>query len=199
MNEQDSLMMYNKILEYVPYNEQEEFDRKVILDFLSSNDDAYLRSNCIAHMTASSWIVNKDYSKILMCYHNIYNSWSWCGGHADGNTNLLEVSIKEAKEETGLHNILPVCEDIFSLECLTVDGHEKNKKYVSSHLHLNVTYLLMADENEKLISRIGENSGVKWFTLSSALEASTEPWFVNRIYQKLNNKLLEKKNKFTFK
>ena len=56
----------------------------------------------MAHMTASSWIVNEDYTKVLMIYHNIYNSWAWTGGHADGDEDLLHVAVKEAREETGL-------------------------------------------------------------------------------------------------
>ncbi len=53
-------------------------------------------------------------------------------------------------EETGVTEIRVISEDIFSLEILTVDGHEKRGVYVPSHLHLNVTYLLEADEAEVL-------------------------------------------------
>ena len=74
-----------------------------------------------------------------MAYHNIYHSWAWTGGHADGEKDLLSVAIREAKEETGIKTVKPVMEGIFSLEVLTVDGHEKNGSYVPSHLHLNVT------------------------------------------------------------
>ena len=98
--------------------------------------------------------------------------------------------MREACEETGLSSVRPVSEEIFSLEVLTVDGHEKRGEYVSSHLHLNVTYLLEADEGQSLHICEEENSGVRWFTLDGALKASTEPWFVRRIYGKLNQKLL---------
>ena len=69
-----------------------------------------------------------------MVYHNIYHSWSWLGGHADGETDLLSVAIQEVKEEAGISKVYPVSEEIFSLESLTVDGHVKKGKYVSSHL-----------------------------------------------------------------
>ena len=69
---------------------------------------------------------------------------------------------------------------------LTVDGHEKRGEYVPSHLHMNVTYLLEADDHDALTVCEAENSGVAWFTLDDALRASTEPWFVERIYKKLN-------------
>lgn len=77
----------------------------------------------------------------------------------------------------------PASENIFSLEVLTVDGHEKRGAYVSSHLHLNVTYLLIADDSDALTVKPDENSGVRWFTPEGAIEASSEPWFRERIYK----------------
>ncbi len=177
------------IKEYAPCCEQEARDKAVILDFLEKTPDAFFRSNLIAHMTASAWIVNAERTKVLMVYHRIYDSWSWTGGHADGEEDLLAVALREAREETGLKKVRPVSGKICSLEVLTVDGHEKHGAYVPSHLHLNVTYLLEADESEELHVCEEENSGVRWFTLDAALAASTEPWFVERIYKKLNSKL----------
>ena len=85
-----------------------------------------------------------------MVHHNIYKTWSWTGGHADNDSDLLYVAIKEAKEETGIQNIKPLSKNIFSLDVLPVIGHIKNNKYVSAHLHLSVAYLLEADERDKL-------------------------------------------------
>ena len=102
---------------------------------------------------------------------------------------MLSLALRECREETGIEHVRAVSPEIYSLEVLTVDGHEKRGSYVSSHLHLNVTYLLEADENDTLHICREENSGVAWFGLEEALKASTEPWFVERIYKKLNNKL----------
>ena len=176
------------IEQYQPYNEQEEMDKPLILEWIKNNDNAFWRENTVAHMTASAWVVNKDRSKVLMVYHNIYKSWSWLGGHADGETDLLSVAIREVKEEAGISNVIPVSKDIFSLESLTVDGHWKNGKYVSSHLHFNVTYLLEADSEEAVSIKADENSGVAWFTPEEALKKSTEPWFVEHVYAKLIEK-----------
>ena len=186
MNRQE---LVRQIKGYVPYNEQEEADKTLILNWIENNDNAFLRDNVVAHMTASAWVVNKDRSRVLMIYHNIYNSWSWLGGHADGETDLLAVAVREVKEEAGITNVRPVSEEIFSLESLTVDGHVKKGKYVSSHLHLNVTYLLEADPEERVSVKADENSGVAWFTPEEALAKSTEPWFVERVYAKLIEKV----------
>ena len=184
-----NMKIVEEIKKYRPCNAQEQRDQALILDFLEKNGDAFLRSNLLAHMTASSWIVNPERTKTLMVYHNLYDSWSWTGGHADGETDLLSVALREAREETGIAHVRPLSPEIFSLEVLTVDGHEKRGEYVPSHLHMNVTYLLEAEESDTLHICREENSGVAWFTLEEALKASTEPWFVERIYKKLNNKL----------
>ena len=186
MTREDSI---RQIENYPPFNEQEEKDKALILGWISNNENAFSRENTVAHITASAWVVNKDRSKVLMVYHNIYNSWSWMGGHADGETDLLSVAIREGKEEAGISNVHPVSEEIFSMESLTVDGHVKKGKYVSSHLHLNVTYLLEADPKENVSVKADENSGAAWFSPEEALGKSTEPWFVEHVYKKLINKV----------
>lgn len=177
-----------QIAAYEPWNEQEALDKIELLSALSEND-IFFRENLRAHMTASAWVVNATRDKILMIYHNIYDSWSWLGGHADGQEDLLSVAVREVQEESGIQKVKPLSEEIFSLEILTVDGHEKRGRYVPSHLHLNVTYLLEAAEDERLQAKPDENSGVAWFFLEEAVLRSTEPWFQERIYKKLNQKL----------
>lgn len=179
-----------QIEKYIPWNEQEAADRDEILRALTQ-ENIFTRENKAAHMTASAWVVNRSRDKALMAYHNIYHSWSWLGGHADGEKDLLALAVREVREESGIRYVKPLSEDIFSMEILTVDGHEKKGVYVPSHLHLNVTYLLEADEKETLFMKPDENSGVAWFSLYGAVEASTEPWFRERIYTKLNKKLSE--------
>lgn len=183
------MKLIEEIQRYIPYNQQEQMDRAAILHALETEMDIFTRRNSLAHMTASAWVVNRQRTKVLMVYHNIYQSWAWLGGHADGDEDMLAVALREVQEESGLQTVVPVSEEIFSLEVLTVDGHVKRGAYVSSHLHLNATYLLEADEAEALTGKPDENSGVAWFTPEGAIQASTEPWYQARIYKKLNDKL----------
>lgn len=183
------MKLIKQIENFKPYNQQETQDKAFILEALKEYDTIFFRKNKNLHMTASGWVTNPDHKKVLMIHHNIYNSWSWMGGHADGEKDLYEVALKEIHEESGVSNIKPITSDIFSLEVLTVDGHIKNGVYVSSHLHLNITYLFEADECDELQVRPEENSDVRWFELNEAIQASTEPWFKENIYKKLNEKL----------
>ena len=185
------MSLYEDIKNYMPVNEQEAKDKEQMLQFIRQNDNYLLRENQVAHFTASVWTVNKEHTKTLMVYHNIYDSWSWIGGHADGVEDLCSVAMRELQEETGVGNAVLAGRDIFSLETLTVDGHVKKGVYVPGHLHFNVTYLAKADEDETLIVNEEENQAVKWFAFEDALKASTEPWMVEHIYKKLIEKLKE--------
>ena len=182
------MKLFEQIKNYVPVNEQEQNDKEQMLAFMQKNANCLTRENTVAHFTTSIWNVNKERTKTLMAYHNIYDSWSWIGGHADGIENLAEVAMRELQEETGVKNARLVSDEILSIETLTVDGHIKKGKYVSSHLHFNLTYLAEADEAETLVVNEDENQAVKWFTFEEALKVSTEPWMVEHIYKKLIEK-----------
>lgn len=177
-----------EIKKYKTYNEQEERDKTAILFAIESFDNLLTRENPLAHMTSSGYIVNKDRTKVLMVNHNIYNTWAWTGGHADGESDLLAVAIKEAEEETGVKNIKVVTPDILSLDVIEVLGHVKKSKYVSAHLHLNVCYLLEVDEREELYIKSDENSGVQWLPINELHKYSTEQHMV-KLYNKFNDKI----------
>lgn len=215
---------------YTPFNEQEAVDKSVILRTLRTDPNCFERT-AQAHMACSIWVVDPTLKQTLLVYHNIYDSWSWIGGHADGERDLAAVALRELQEETGVEHarLMTITEQgtlipwnrpcalppaptdrpdaqpaetlretssdqaagtpIYSLEVLTVDGHEKRGVYVSSHLHLNVTYLAIADPAEHTRIKPDENSGVRWVPLEDAVRLSTEPWIRNRIYRKLIDKL----------
>jgi len=186
-------MDFKKELEkYVPYNEQEENDREMMLKYIDTFEDVLTRENRMCHFTASSWIVNKERTKILMIYHKIYDSWAWTGGHCDGDSDMLHVALKEATEETGIENFKVLSDGIYSIEIVSVDGHVKRGKYVPTHLHLNISYLLEADEHDELRIKEDENSGVKWIDISEINNVVSEPKMLP-IYEKMNKRLIEEK------
>ena len=175
---------------YCPKNKQEEADREMILLYIKTFPDTILtRENSFAHITAASMIFNRNRDKVLMIYHNIYRSWSWTGGHADGDSDMLYVAEKEAKEETGIRNlkVLGLESDkgpMAAVDVLPVWGHVKRGKYVSSHLHLNFSYLFEADEEEALHIKEDENSQVGWIPITELREKVTEPDMIP-VYEKL--------------
>ena len=177
-----------QIERFVPFNEQEASDKRLILQYIDTFPDLLTRSNELAHFTASCWIANYDRSKVLMAYHNLYQSWAWLGGHADGDADLLSVALKEANEESGITGAFPQSKDIFSLEILGVDAHQKRGRHVSTHLHLNVTYFFCADDTLPIRAKPDENSAVRWIETGRVLEEVSEPE-MRVVYQKLMEKM----------
>lgn len=183
------MKLKEQIEKYEPYNEQEKKDKETMLKYINTFDDVLTRNNEFGHFTASAWVLNKEKTKVLMIYHNIYKSWAWTGGHADGDVDLLGTAIREVKEETGVNNVKVLNDDIFSLEIICGNGHVKRGKYVSSHVHLNLTYLLEVDESEVLKVKPDENSGVKWINIEDVGKVSNEEWMIENVYRKINEKL----------
>ena len=182
------MSLYHEIQKYTPVNQQEEQDQKLFLKYMENCSDYLDRENQIAHFTASIWTIDPERTKTLMVYHNIYDSWSWIGGHADGMEDLRSVAMRELQEETGVRDAALLGGDIFSLESLTVNGHVRRGLYVPSHLHLNVTYLAEAREQEALIVNADENQAVKWWSFEDALRVPNEPWMITHVYKKLVEK-----------
>ncbi len=176
--------MYDKLFQYQPINEQEETDLLAIKQFLKRNPDILERSNLVAHMTTSAFIMNEEMDHVLFIYHNIYDSWGWVGGHNDGDSDCLHVAIKEAKEETGLEEIRPFDDEILGVDVILVTNHQKNGKYVPDHLHLNVTYLLIADMEHEVKIKPDENSGVRWFSIEEVFDYVDEER-MKPLYRKL--------------
>lgn len=156
---------------FEPRSQLECIDKAIICRFIKENAaDVLTRSNKIAHMVSSAMVFNEDMTKVLMAWHNIYQSWAWIGGHADGDGDLMAVAVREAQEETGITGLKPITEQIISLDILPVRAHEKHGVPVNVHLHFGVCYAFTAHENAPLRVKPDENSRVGWLPVD-ALEA----------------------------
>lgn len=169
-------MLYNNLMDnlksqiiaYTPHIKRETSDKALILHCIENFPDVITRNNPICHLTASCWIVNPERTKSLMLYHNIEKIWMWPGGHADGESNLLQVALREASEETSL-DAHPVSEEIFSLEVFPVPPHVRRGKFVSAHLHLNCSFILEASEQDSYQIKPDENSGIRWMAFDDII------------------------------
>ena len=168
-----------KITDFIPGDAREAAEQKAILEQAEKEGDALLyRTHALAHLTASSIIVNPQRTKTLMIWHNIYKSWAWTGGHCDGDGDFEAVARREAEEETGISGLKRLGNGIASLEILPVWSHIKRGETIGTHLHLNVSYLFEADERIPIHFCPEENSGAAWLEIDKLSELCSEEFML---------------------
>lgn len=134
-----------------------------------------LNMNCeVGHVTASAIIVDITSQRILLHFHKRLNRWLQVGGHADYETDMSIVALREAEEETGLTDlkflsqntaVVPVDYDVHTIP--------QNKDF-PEHLHLDFRYLLSTQQPDALSPEAGESTRFKWLTCDEALSSRYE-------------------------
>lgn len=180
-----SEQLINEIRRFQPYTKEEDDAKARLLELIGMHGTHILDRDCPAgHITCSGFILSPDLRKTLMAYHLVYQSVGWTGGHADGCADLLGNALREAKEETSVTQIYPQSRRILSIDILPVPPHEKQGKPVKEHLHYNVTYGLIAPENQRIAAKPDENRDVMWLPVEEIAAHCTEPQMMP-IYEKL--------------
>ena len=154
-------MHRNQILSLInAYNpeflEEKEF-RISFLSFIQTHSNCFERTLLEGHITGSAWIVNQSMTKVLLSHHRKLDRWLQLGGHADGDGDILRVAQREAIEESGLTTLSNPKNEIFDIDIHTIPARKKEPE----HLHYDVRFLFVADDNEQL--RISyESKNLQW-------------------------------------
>ena len=158
------MTLKEQIENYKPFDEQEKNDKEYFLKFINTFNDTLNRNNMFGHFSASAFVVNKERNKMVVVYHIINDGWIYPGGHADGESDLLSVAIREVEEETGLKTKV-LDNEIYAIQANSVQSHIKKQKFVSAHTHFDVIYILEADDSVPL----DNEDLMPWRKLSSRL------------------------------
>ena len=182
--------LYEELKKFRPADAAEAEAREVMLREIELQGERLLDRENEAHFTSSAFIVNPARTKTLMVHHNLRNTWSWAGGHADGMHDTEANARKEMLEETGVSEVR-LLGGIASLEVFHVPAHVKRGRPVEAHRHLSVAYIYEVDESAELKVCPDENSSVEWLDVNLI----AEPLFSDvdvKIYRKLLEKSKEK-------
>ena len=182
----DTQILIDLLTNFVPGNDQEAIDRELFLK--RAEDPVNLTRDSEAHFTASGFVLNQDHTKVLGIFHNIYQSWGWMGGHADGDADLLHVARKEVEEESGVSDLKLLRPAPISIESIPVAAHIRRGEAVAEHTHLNLTFLFEAKDTATIRIEPGGNSDIKWIPIGEFVAKSLEP-HMQIIYQKIINRL----------
>jgi 8-oxo-dGTP pyrophosphatase MutT (NUDIX family) len=172
-----SKKIVDQIKSYIGLPEEAQFKSRFLE--LLEHPDAFQRTHLPGHITGSAFIVSEDLTQTLLVHHAKLNRWLQPGGHADGDTDVTRVAMREANEETGLLHLKLVSGDIFDIDIHPIP----TRKDFPSHDHYDVRYLVQGSTQEKII--VSEESyDVKWVPLSD-LEKYSEEKSVLRMRKKL--------------
>lgn len=135
-----------------------------------------------AHFTGSAVVVDPGGGRVCLVHHGKLNRWLQPGGHADPADGgaMEETALREAREETGLavrlHPDAP--------RPLDVDAHRiPARKAEPEHVHLDVRFLVVAENPEALAHDPNESHGARWLGWEEALALADEP-ALRRLLQK---------------
>ena len=151
-----------------------------MLEFLHTCENCFFRECQVGHFTASAFLLNQKKDKTLLMHHTKLDKWLQLGGHCDGDHNVLQVAIKEAQEESGIHTIKALSKQIFDIDIHLIPQF----KSIPAHYHFDVRFLLYSEKDEPVVSN-KESKELKWFSKDIS-ELPTKNPSIMRMFNKWN-------------
>jgi 8-oxo-dGTP pyrophosphatase MutT (NUDIX family) len=152
--------MLDMLRAYAPVDPQEREMLARMCEFAAAHQDCCERSLTVGHMTGSAWVVDREREHALLTHHRKLGRWLQLGGHADGNADLLEVALREVREESGLTRLRVLQPGPFDVDVHEIPGRGSEPR----HFHYDVRFLLEADRSEELVVS-EESHALAWLPL----------------------------------
>src|SRR3990167_8081192 len=166
------------LVNYKPIDPTELTFKQRMIDFVQAYPDCFERSLALGHMTASAWLLNQDRTQALVMLHTKLDKWVQVGGHCDGDSDVLAVAIKEAQEESGIQNIVPISPEIFDIDIHLIPSNPRE----SAHFHYDVRFLLGVVGDQQFVQN-RESKELRWISKHRA-ELLTDNTSVTRMFDK---------------
>jgi 8-oxo-dGTP pyrophosphatase MutT (NUDIX family) len=156
-----------------------------VREFVVSHPDCFARSNLEGHITGSAWLLSADRERVLLTHHAKLGRWLQLGGHADGDSDTFGVALREAREESGMKEILEPSGERFPLP-LDVDVHVIPAHGAEpAHLHHDIRYLLIAAPGQEPRAS-DESHELRWVRLREVGSLSSEESLLRMVRKTMN-------------
>ena len=154
-----------------------------IRKLLADNERCFFRDCFPGHITSSAWIVSQESGAVLLTHHRKLERWLQLGGHADGETDVLASALREAEEESGLRDFLPI-PHTGAGEILDLDVHDIPARAPEPfHQHYDIRFLFEVSEAQVIQRQEDESKQVRWFS-GDGIEARFEEESLLRMARK---------------
>lgn len=153
---------------------EEKISAEKIVNFLEENNEKSFHNFHWedGHITASMFVVNEDFTKVLMILHHKFQKWLQFGGHSDDSPDVLATAIREFHEESGITHE-PRVFSYYTKENLPIfdlDIHDiaPDAKGRPRHLHYDIRFLGIIPESVDFSRHTIETDDMRWFMLDEA-------------------------------
>lgn len=133
--------------------------------FIGEHEDCFHSELLPGHITGSAWVVNPSRDRVLMLHHKKQDQWFQPGGHADRDSDIRRVALRETHEETGIapEDIRLLDEQIFDVDIHTIPASQHGPR----HIHFDIRFLLEVDDRIEVPGN-DESHDILWVTLHQA-------------------------------
>ncbi len=173
-------LLLDKLSMYRASNDEEVRLLETTRQFIIENTRCFDRSLQIGHITGAAWILSLERTHVLLTHHRKLNKWLQLGGHADGDPDVLRVAIREAQEESGISEFVPLSEDIFDIDVHEIPPHKNDPR----HLHYDIRFLLAADMQIPL-KITNESHDIQWIPINRVAEYTNESSILRMVRKSL--------------
>lgn len=159
-----------------------------IVALVEGHADCFERTCRPGHITGAAWIVSADRRRCLLTHHRKLDRWLQLGGHADGQTQIEEVALREAREESGMtgFDFVPIAGALMPLD---IDVHQIPARYdgagrqiEDAHEHHDIRFLLVAHPGQDAAAS-DESHDIGWFTSEEVLQLTNEASILRMLYK----------------
>ena len=161
--------LLNSLSNYQTRNTDEQACVERFVEFVMGHAGCFERTLAIGHVTGSAWVVNQAGTHVLLTHHRKLNRWLQPGGHADGNPCVMDVALREVREETGIEDVQVVSKEIFDLDIhrIPTRGNE------AAHDHYDVRFAVRVVGSD--VYTVSEEShDLCWVPIENLSEKSGE-------------------------
>jgi 8-oxo-dGTP pyrophosphatase MutT (NUDIX family) len=154
---------------YQPLDDGEAHSHARIVDFVRRHTNCFERTCAPGHITASAWLIHPHDPLVLLTHHRKLCRWLQPGGHADGDTDVMAVALRQASEESGIHDIQPVSTTIFDVDVHLIPARTDEP----AHEHFDMRFLLRV-ESDPTFAVSEESLDLGWFDADQLMIIDTD-------------------------
>jgi 8-oxo-dGTP pyrophosphatase MutT (NUDIX family) len=123
------------------------------------------------HFTASALVVHPPTGRVLLRWHARLGRWLQVGGHGDpGESDPLDIALREAAEETGLTDLVPWPDG--SLRHAVICDVPASAAE-PAHEHADLRFVFATADPDAIVPENAQ-SPLRWLTLDEAREEAAD-------------------------